>query len=191
MSSTKIVTGEVRFSYATLFEARSYERGQDAKFSVTLLIPKTDTETVAKIKAAIKQATEEGKSSKWNGKVPANLRHPLRDGDTEKDLETNPEYAGHWFVNTSSTQRPAVVDANLNPITDRASLVSGDYGRVSVNFYPYDKRGNRGVAAGLNNVQKTRDGEPLGGRSSATSDFDVWKSDNFATSTDEDEDLFG
>lgn len=167
MSATKVVTGKVRLSYANLFTPRAAEAGQEAKYSVSLLIPKSDKATVEKIKAAIEAAKEAGKAT-WGGKVPPGLKTPLRDGDTERD---DPVYAGHYFVNATSKNKPGVVDANLNAVLDASEVYSGCFGRASINFYPYNVNGNRGIAAGLNNVQKIADGEALGGKSRAEDDF--------------------
>ncbi len=167
MSATKIVTGKARLSYVNLFQPRAQNEGQEPKYSVCVLIPKSDTATVNKIKAAIEAAKEAGKPT-WGGKVPPGLKMPLRDGDTERDT---PEYKGHWFVNATSKQRPQVVDASVQPILNADEVYSGCYGRVSINFYAYNQNGNRGIAAGLGNVQKVADGEPLSGRSRAEDDF--------------------
>lgn len=157
--TTKVVTGKARLSYVNAFQPRAGLDGDEPKYSVCVLIPKTDKATIAKVQAAIKEAQEEGKAQ-WGGKLPAGLKNPLRDGDAERDGD---EYVGHWFINASSKQRPGVVDQDLNPILDSSALYSGCYGRVSLNFFPYTKKGNRGVGAGLNNIQKLDDGEPLGG----------------------------
>lgn len=167
MSATKVVTGKVRFSYLNVFQPRASEPGKEPKYSVCLLIPKSDTATVEKIKKACAAAAETGKGL-WGGKIPPGLKTPLRDGDTERDT---PEYKGHWFVNCSSKQKPGLVDASVQPILDASELVSGDYGRASVNFFAYNQNGNRGIGAGLQNLQKLADGEPLSGRSRAEDDF--------------------
>ena len=164
---TKVVTGKVRLSYAHLFQPHASLPGQDPKYSLMLLIPKSDKSTVAKIEAAIEAAKENGKAN-WGGKVPAGLKTPLRDGDLERD---DPLYKGHYFMNASSKQQPGVVDAQLNKIVDPSEIYSGAYGCASLNFYAYSVNGNKGVGAGLNNVQKVADGEPLGGRSRAETDF--------------------
>ncbi len=168
-NTTKVVTGKVRFSYANLFQPRAMVEGQDPKYSVCLLINKQDTATIEKIKNAIDAAISEGMSSKWGGRKPANLKLPLRDGDMDRTGQ--PEYAGHYFVNASSMQAPGVVDQALNPVMDPTEVYSGCYGRASVNFYTFDKAGNRGVACGLQNVQKLSDGEPFSGRTRAEDDF--------------------
>ncbi len=166
-TATKVVTGKARLSYVNVFQPRAGMDGGAEKYSVCVLIPKTDTVTITKVKAAIAAAAEAGKSQ-WGGKIPPGLRNPLRDGDTERDTD---EYKGHYFINASSKQRPGVVDAAVNPILDASEVYSGCYGRVSINFYAYNQQGNRGVGAGLQNVQKLSDGEALSGRSSAEADF--------------------
>lgn len=168
---TKVVTGEVRFSYLHVFQPHAIEEGQQEKFSVSLLIPKSDKKTLAKIKKAVEAAKVAGQSTKFGGKIPPNLKTPLRDGDAERPDQ--PEYAGHYFLNANSTNKPGLVDANLDPILDSTELYSGCYGRASVNFYAYNVSGNRGIACGLNNLQKLRDGETLGGRSRAEDDFEA------------------
>lgn len=170
--STKVVTGKVRFSYVNIFKSRAFQADQDAKFSICLLIPKEDKATLKKIKAAIDEAIQEGISSKWNGKKPANVKLPLRDGDEERADEA-PEYKGMMFLNANSTQKPGIVDKDLNEILDPDEVYSGCWGRASINFYPFSVNGNKGIGVGLNNVQKLKDGEHLGAaRASAESDFD-------------------
>ena len=169
---TKVVTGKVRFSYVNIFKSRAFQADQDAKFSICLLIPKEDKATLKKIKAAIDEAIQEGISSKWNGKKPANVKLPLRDGDEERADEA-PEYEGMMFLNANSTQKPGIVDKDLNEILDPDEVYSGCWGRASINFYPFSVNGNKGIGVGLNNVQKLKDGEHLGAaRASAESDFD-------------------
>lgn len=177
----KVITGkDTRWSYANVWEAKSINGGTP-KFSVSLIIPKTDTVTVQKIKAAIQAAYEEGQAKlKGNGRtVPplTAIKMPLRDGDTERP--DDPAYAGSYFINANSATAPSIVDADCNPILTRSEVYSGVYGRASINFYAFNSNGNKGIACGLNNLQKIRDGEPLGGKSSAASDF----------STDADEDF--
>ena len=169
--STKVITNKVRFSYVNIFRSRSFQEGQDAKYSICLLIPKEYKAGIAKIKKAIDEAVEEGISSKWGGKKPKNLRLPLRDGDEER-AEEAPEYEGMMFLNANSTTKPGIVDKDLNEILDPDEVYSGCWGRASLNFFPYDSNGNRGVGVGLNNIQKLKDGERLGAaRASAESDF--------------------
>lgn len=178
---TKVITGvNTRWSYANVWEPKSIQ-GSAPKCSVSLIIPKDDVETVNKIEAAIKAAYTEGANKlKGNGKsVPpmASIKLPLRDGDTERpDDEV---YANSYFVNANSPNPPGIVDADCQPIIERSEVYSGVYGRASISFYAYNKNGNRGIACGLNNLQKIRDGEPLGGRSSAADDFGTASSDDF------------
>lgn len=177
---TKVITGtQTRWSYANVWEARSINGGVP-KFSVSLIIPKSDTKTLDKIKAAIEAAYKEGESKlKGNGRsVPAlsTIKTPLRDGDLERPDDE--AYADSYFVNANSATAPGVVDSNLNPIIERSEVYSGVYGRASINFYAFNSNGNKGIACGLNNLQKIRDGESLGGKSRAE--------DDFTTSVDED-----
>lgn len=167
-SPTKIVTGKVRLSYAHLLEPSAVEEGQEKKYSVALIIAKDDAATLKKIETAVAAAKELGKT-KWGGKIPAKLKLPLRDGDEERP--DDPTYANSYFLNCSSKTKPQIVDKALNEIIDADQIYSGMYARVSLNFYPFDTSGNRGIAVGLNNVQKLADGEPLSGRSSAADDF--------------------
>ena len=171
--TTKVVTGKIRMSYAYLFTPRtSDDPNEKPKYGLSVLIPKSDVATLKKIKAAVDTAREIGKESKWGGKIPPGLKLPLRDGDIDKP--DSPEYAGHYFFNASSTNKPGIVDKDLNPVLDQTEVYSGCYGRVAVNFYPFSIKGNKGVAAGLNNVQKLEDGEALGGtRSRPEDDFDA------------------
>lgn len=169
----KVITGpDTRWSYANVWEPKSINGGTP-KFSVSLIIPKSDTKTLAKIKAAIEAAYHEGESKlKGNGKsVPplAALKTPLRDGDTERPDDE--AYSNAYFINANATMAPGIVDADRNPILTRSEVYSGVYGRASISFYAFNSNGNKGIACGLNNLQKIRDGEPLGGKASAESDF--------------------
>lgn len=180
--ANKVITGVVRFSYLNVFKSRSFREGQDAKYSVCLLIPKSDKATIKKIQKAIDDAIEEGIASKWGGKKPASLKLPLRDG-AEREAE---EYEGMVFLNANSNMKPGIVDKDLNEILDPDEVYSGCYGRASINFYPFNSNGNKGVGVGLNNIQKLKDGEPLGGaRASAESDF----GDGFKADDDDDDDF--
>jgi hypothetical protein len=160
-------------SYLNVNEPKAPLNGGTPKYSVSLIIPKSDTETVEKIKAAIKAAYDEGQSKlKGNSKtVPAleDIKTPLRDGDKER--KGKEEYRDSWFVNANSTTKPGAVDADCQPILDSSELYSGIIGRASVNFYAYNSNGNRGIACGLNNIQKLADGKPLGGHSRPEDDF--------------------
>ena len=150
------------------------------KYSVSLIIPKSDTKTIAKIKAAIEAAYEEGKSKLSNGKsVPSlsSIKTPLRDGDT--DRPDDEAYANSYFINANSATAPGIVDANCNPILERSEVYSGVYGRASISFYAFNSNANKGIACGLNNLQKLRNGEPLGGRTRAEDDFATDDDDDF------------
>lgn len=168
--ATKVVTGLVRFSYVHVFEPHAMSDTDKAKYSVCVLIPKSDKDTLTKIKKAIEAAKESYKSTLQdkNGKIPVNLKTPLRDGDDERPDDE--AFASMYFLNANSTRRPQVVDENLNPIIDASEFYSGCYGRVSLNFYGYNVS-SKGIAAGLQNVQKLKEGEPLTGGSTAAEDF--------------------
>ena len=173
INPTKVITGpDTRWSYANVWEAKSINGGAP-KYSVSLIIPKSDTKTVEKIKAAIEAAYKDGESKlKGNGRsVPAlsAIKNPLRDGDTERPDDE--AYANSYFINANSATAPGIVDANCSPILERSEVYSGVYGRASISFYAFNSNGNKGIACGLNNLQKLRDGEPLGGRTRAEDDF--------------------
>lgn len=169
----KVVTGEVRLSYCHLFEPYSSDPDKDKSYSCVILIPKKDKDTLRKVRAAQQAALEDGKA-KFGGKVPKQWKDTLHDGDEDADLETNPEFAGHWYMNISArlAYPPAIVDRRLNPILDSTEVYSGCYARVSMVAFAYSNSGNKGVSFGLRNVQKLRDGEPLAGRSNPEDDFD-------------------
>lgn len=174
---TKVVTGTARLSYANVWDPKSIN-GSAEKYSVSIIIPKSDTKTITAIERAIDAALEAGKG-KFGGKMPnkASLKLPLRDGDI--DRPDDPAYADSYFVNANSKTAPQIVDSAINPIMDRSEVYSGVYARVSINFYAFNSNGNRGVACGLGNIQKVRDGEPLGGGSSAADDFATEADDDF------------
>lgn len=176
-SPTKVITGIVRLSYANVWEPKSINGGAE-KFSVSLIIPKSDVKTLTAINGAIDAAIEEGKG-KFGGKVPnkAAIKLPLRDGDI--DRPDDEAYADSYFINANSNTAPQVVDKNVNPILDRFEVYSGIYARVSINFYAFNSNGNKGIACGLGNIQKIRDGEPLGGRTNAADDFSTDVDDDF------------
>ena len=174
--TTRVVTGKCRFVYCSVMSARKNEMNGKDEFSTQVLVPKSDTETVGALKAAAKEAL----MAKFGDKIPKNVRNPLRDGDTETKSDGSAlgkEYAGHFFFNTKSTNKPGAVDANGQDLLGSNDIVSGDYGRVSLNAYAYSQAGNNGVSFGLNNIMLVAKGEPLGGaRPSAASDFGISKS---------------
>ena len=138
--------------------------------------PKSDKKTIARIQKAVEAAKEDGKTRKWGGKIPPNLKLPLRDGDIDRPDDEN--YEDCFFLNASSKDAPQVVDRKVNPILDPMMVYSGCYCNVSVNFYAFNANGNRGVAAGLGNIQFVRDGERLSGKASADADFDALEDDD-------------
>ena len=178
-SATKVVI-PCRISFANIWEPKAINGG-DEKYSVSCLIPKSDKKTLARIQKAVEAAKEDGKTRKWGGKIPPNLKLPLRDGDIDRPDDEN--YEDCYFLNASSKDAPQVVDRKVNPVLDPMMVYSGCYCNVSVNFYAFNANGNRGVAAGLGNIQFVRDGERLSGKASADADFDALE--------DDDEDVLG
>jgi hypothetical protein len=171
--TTRVTTGEVRTSYFSALSARKNELNGKDEFSTQILIPKTDKDTLAALKAAAKEAL----TAKFGDKIPKNVRNPLRDGDTETKNDGSPlgkEYQGHFFCNVKSTSKPGAIDAHGNDLIGNDDIVSGDYIRVSLNAYAYSQAGNNGVSFGLNNILLVRKGEALGGaKPSAASDFGI------------------
>lgn len=172
---SKVVTGKVRFSYANIWEPKSIN-GSEEKYSVSLIIPKSDAKTIEEIQVAMEEAKQEG-IAKFGGKIPANLKLPLRDGDI--DRPDDEAYQGCYFINTNSKDKPQIVDKKVKPILDPNEVYSGCYGRASINFYAFNQNGNKGIACGLGNLQKLEDGEPLSGHSRAEDDFEAYGEDDF------------
>ena len=177
---TKVITGKCRASYVHIFEPTVIEDSKP-KYTMALIIPKSDNKTLGAIRAAVDEAIQNGIASKWGGKRPPNLKLPLRDGDI--DREEDDAYQGAYFINATSLEKPGIVDRKRVPITDPLAVYSGCYVRASINFYPFNVNGNRGVAAGLGNVQFWCDGEPLTSRVKAENEFD-------ALDVDDDDDDF-
>ena len=175
-NNTKVVTGTVRLSYEHVWEPASINGGEE-KYSASLIIPKSDTATVNAIQKAVDAAIEEG-LAKFGGKKPnkAAIKLPLRDGDAEREDEA---YQNSFFVNANSRTAPQIVDRSVQPILDRSEIYSGCYIRASISFYAFNSNGNKGIACGLNNIQKIRDGEPLGGRTNAADDFTTVEDEDF------------
>lgn len=168
MDVCRVTTGEARFSFVHVFKPYAFQQGQEEKYSVTVLVPKTDTDTMSRINAAIEAAKQRGVSDKWNGQCPPILPTPVHDGDGVRPSDGMPfgdECKGHWVFTASAKADypPEVVDANGNPIINQSEVYSGMYGRVNVNFFPYAFGGKKGIGCGLGPVQKLRDGEALGG----------------------------
>lgn len=179
IDGTKVVTGKVRFSYLHVFEPQSIN-GSEPKYSVSLIIPKSEKKTIADIEKAIENAKTAGQG-KLGGKIPANLKTPLRDGDEDRPDDEN--YANCYFINANCKTKPGLVDKYRRPIEDELELYSGCYGRASITFYAFNTNGNKGIACGLNNLMKLEDGESLGGRVSAEKDFNDYFEDE--------DDIFG
>lgn len=175
---SKVVTGTVRLSYANVWTPRAANEGSEPKYSASIIIPKSDTATVDAIKKAIEVAIQEG-VGKFGGKIPprATLKLPLRDGDAERPDDE--AYKNAYFLNATSKLAPGIVDKHVQPILDHSEVYSGVYARVSLNFYAFNTSGNRGVACGLGNIQKIRDGEPLGGKTAPSADFGSIEDDDF------------
>lgn len=172
-SPTHVVTGKVRFSYMHVFQPYANNQGQEPKYSTTILVPKTDVQTKALIDAAIEAAKQSG-AGKWGGTIPPVLSICVHDGDGPRPSDGMPfgeECRGHWVFTASSKQPPKVVDTNVQPVLDQNDVYSGCYGRVSVDFFPYNSNGKKGIGCGLQNVQKLADGDPLGNRTTAEDDF--------------------
>lgn len=177
MVGNRVVTNEVRISYANIWKPKSIN-GSAERYSVSIIISKEDKETLDLINKAIDQAINDG-IAKFGGKKPnkAAIKLPLRDGDLEKNDEA---YADAYFINCNSKTAPQIVGPDRLPITDETEVYSGCYARVSINFYAFNTNGNKGIACGLGNIQKTRDGESLGGgRISAADDFGAPDDDEF------------
>ena len=170
---THVVTGVARLSYANL--TRPYGRdGQEPKYSTTVLVPKADVATKQRLDAAIEAAIQAGVSSKWGGQRPPMLAVPVHDGDGNRPSDGAPfgdECKGHWVFTAKSDSKPEIVDVNLNPVINETEVYSGMYAHVSVDFFPYNSNGRKGVGCGLGNVMKVSNGEPLAGRTSAAEDF--------------------
>ncbi len=165
---TNVTTGEVRLSYVHLFKPYAYQIGQEEKYQATILVPKTDTDTMARINAAIEAAKQKGINEKWNGQCPPILPTPVYDGDGVRPsdgMAFGPECKGHWVFTASAKADypPEIVDTQGNPIINQSEVYSGMYARVNVTFFPYAFGGKKGIGCGLGPVQKRRDGESLGG----------------------------
>ena len=179
--STKVITGKVRFSFVNIFEPKEDKNGGNPKYSVTLLIPKSDTATLGKIKEAMAEARENFCERNGATALPQKPNHTLHDGDGVRDSGDpyGPECKGCYVITVSSKQKPVIVDNFRNPITDPGEVYSGCYGRAAINFYGYNANGKKGISAGLQSIQKLSDGEALGGSRGSADDFaDDFKDDD-------------
>lgn len=192
MSSKVITKTEVRLSYENLLTPRVQNEGDEPTYSTMILIPKSDEETVDAVKSAMKSALDDGIARKWNGKKPNGLRNPLRDGDEERPDDPNAK--GMWFLNAKGPKggiEPAFLYAKNGRLVeskdaDAPSIIySGVYGRVSLNFYAYDRNGNRGVAAGIVAFVSSEHGERLDSKPTATSALAEFGFDPLAAGAEE------
>lgn len=171
--SQQITTSKVRLSYVNVFEPKANKQGV-VKYSVTCLLPKSDTEGYRQLMAAIKAEFEAEKDGKLKG--VASPKHPIWDGDgvTSTGTEFGPECKGCWVFAASAGENrpPSVVDQNVQPIIRQTDLYSGCYGHVALSIYAYNNQ-SKGIGFGLNGVQKVADGEPLGYSFDAKSAFSV------------------
>ena len=169
----KMVTGVCTFSYLNCWSPRLVPGATKAKYSVVLLIPKDDDETVTKIHASIKAAYEKGQDTLKGADdtVPAieDILLPLKDGD--KDRPNDKAYAGCWFLKASSSTAPGVIDSCFQRITKHSEMYSGVKGRASITFYAFNAVTSRGIAVGLNNLQKIANGTPIARKVTAQEDF--------------------
>ena len=179
--ATKIVTGKCRFSYVSIFEPKAPQGGGDPKYSVTLLIPKSDTVTLGKIKDAMAEARENFCKRNGASALPVKPNHTLHDGDGVRDSGDpyGPECKGCYVITVSNKNKPVIVDNFRNEITDPGEVYSGCYGRAAINFYGYSQNGKKGISASLLSIQKLHDGDPFGTVGSAN-DFDDDYSDGDA-----------
>ena len=177
--ATKVITGKVRFSFCHIFEPQVPTGGGDPKYSVTLLIPKSDTATFEKMKAAMMEARENFCKRNGASALPPKPNHTLHDGDGVRDSGDpyGPECKGCWVITVSSKQKPVIVDSFRNEITDPSEVYSGCYGRAAINFYGYNSNGKKGISAGLLSIQKLSDGEPFGTVGSADDFNDDYRAD--------------
>ena len=177
--ATKVITGKVRCSYVNIFEPKESNDGGEPKYSVTLLIPKSDTATLGKIKEAMVDARENYCKRNGATALPQKPNHTLHDGDGVRDSGDpyGPECKGCWVITVSSKQKPVIVDSFRNEITDPSEVYSGCYGRAAINFYGYNSNGKKGISAGLLSIQKLSDGEPFGTVGSADDFNDDYRAD--------------
>lgn len=169
-----MITGKFRASFVHVWQPQQPMNGQgDPKYSVTMLIPKTDTATLNAIYAEIERVKAEGAQKCWNGAVPPVLKIPLYDGDGVRPSGEpfGEECRGCMVLSANSRSQPGIVDINVQPILNQADFYSGCYARADINFFPYAQAGSRGIGCGLNNIQKLADGEPLSGRVSPEQSF--------------------
>lgn len=173
-TETNAKTPVFRVSYPHVFKPQLNDLNGQLEYSVVALFPKGADLT------ALKAAAHAAVVKKWGadkGKWPQNLKSPFRDqNERAKDVDGKQVLpagyeAGAVFLTLKSKQKPGVVDQQVNDIVDETEFYAGCYAKASVNAYAYDQKGNRGVAFGLGNLQKVKDGESLGGRTRPEDDF--------------------
>lgn len=165
-NTANIISPEFRVSFPNVFRPQAMKgSNNEPKYGITMLFKKGEN-LAALEKAVLDCATEAlgADRSKW----PKGLRSPFRD-QGERDYEGYEQ--GAVFVNATSKQRPGLVDANVQDIIEERQFYAGCYARASLRAFYYDSSGNKGVGFGVQNIQKTRDGEPLGGRTTPEQDF--------------------
>jgi hypothetical protein len=170
MSDTKITTGLVRLSFVNVWEAKADQKGK-MFYSICAMVPKKDTATIKAIGAAVEAA----KVAKWGFKVPKGLKLPLRDGDADEE-DKGEEFAGMMFFNCKSKNKVGLIDSKRQEVLEEDRIYSGVWGKVNVNFYGYEVEGSKGVAVGLNAVQRLKDDDKLGGGGWSGDDFKDEKS---------------
>ena len=172
-----ITINDVRFSYCHLFQPKPAKNpNAEPKYSVTVLVPKSNTAAKAAIDQDIARAYEDGVTRKWGGVRPPKYDVCVYDGDGARPSDGMPfgeECRGMWVFTASSTDRPFVVDRQVQEIIQPRQVYSGMWGNVNVAFFPYENSGKKGIGCALNGVQKTRDDEPLAGRVTAQDAFQV------------------
>ena len=182
--STKVVTGKVRFSFCNIWEPKEPQGGGEPKYSETLLIPKSDTVTLEKIKTAMAEARENFVKKNGANSLPVKPNHTMHDGDGQRPggEDFGPECKGCYVITVSNKSKPVIVDNMRNPVVDPGEVYSGCYGRAAINFYGYSKSGNKGISASLLSIQKLHDGEPFGTTGSADDfddDYNAGEADDF------------
>ena len=171
-----LTVGEVRFSYMNVFKPRAAKEGQQEKYSVTCLLPKSNVEMYNRLMSELRAEALGEAEGKLKGVSIDHVRHPVHDGDgVKQDGTPYPEECkGHWVFTASANPEypPRVVDQNVMPIMDQSKIYSGAYGYVAIGIYAYSNQ-TKGIAFGLNGIQKSKDGEPFGFSFDANSAFSV------------------
>ena len=173
-NANHVVLRNVRLSYTHLDKPYASQPGQEPKYSATILVPKNPANNKALMDAAIAAAAQKA-IEKYGKAFPAAPKVSVHDGDGVRPSDGQPfgeECKGCWVFTASSKQPVTVVDLNLQQILDATQIYSGMFANVGVTFFGYNAPQNKGIGVALDNVQKTADGDPLGGtRASAEDDF--------------------